>query len=145
MTERLWMLDTDTSIELIRGQRAWVQRRMDAVVADPGNRVAISAIVNAELTYGLVRRAQRGMPQPAGDEFLKTVDTIPWDERAAAKYGEVRVQLEMAGQLIGREDMTIAAHAIVLGATLVTNNVKHFVRLSPPLRMDNWVDPASDR
>jgi tRNA(fMet)-specific endonuclease VapC len=144
MTDRLWMLDSDVCIEMIRGHRPELRRYLDRLTREGvGNRIVISAIVYAELDYGRVRRLARGQRQPNAEDFLKTFEAIPWDAQAAAEYARIRVRLETAGQLIGVEDMMIAAHAITTGAILVTNNTSHFARLSPPLHLENWIAPDS--
>jgi tRNA(fMet)-specific endonuclease VapC len=61
------------------------------------------------------------------------------DAPAAAHYGKLRAGLEKSGSLIGAYDLLIAAHALALGLTLVTNNVREFRRV-PGLRLENWAD-----
>ncbi len=63
---------------------------------------------------------------------------MPFDDSAADAYGSIRADLELRGQLIGSNDMLIAAHALSLGATLITNNVSEFERVTG-LRIENWV------
>ncbi len=65
------------------------------------------------------------------------VDIIPWDRSAAEHYGVLRAELEACGQTIGNIDMLIVAHAISQGMILVTNNEKHFQRVSD-LNIENW-------
>ena len=56
----------------------------------------------------------------------------------AEAYGAIRADLERCGQVIGSNDMLIAAHALSLGATLVTNNLGEFERVTG-LQAENWV------
>jgi tRNA(fMet)-specific endonuclease VapC len=63
---------------------------------------------------------------------------VSFNENAAAKYGEIRAFLDARGKPIGAYDMMIAAHALSLGLTLVTNNVREFNRV-PDLQVENWV------
>jgi predicted nucleic acid-binding protein len=63
---------------------------------------------------------------------------LPFDDQAAAMYGPMRADLERAGQRIGPLDMLIAAHALALGVTLVTNNEREFCRV-PGLLVENWL------
>ena len=63
---------------------------------------------------------------------------MPFDEDAAAHYGEIRQELSRRGELIGANDLLIAAHARSRDATLVTNNEREFV---PGLRIENWLRP----
>ncbi len=56
-----------------------------------------------------------------------------------AVYGNVRADLEKKGLLIGNNDLWLAAHALATGLTLVTNNIREFVRV-PGLKVENWVE-----
>ncbi|MGC4107868.1 MAG: type II toxin-antitoxin system VapC family toxin [Thermomicrobiales bacterium] len=134
------MLDSDTCIEIIRGDKTHVDKRYRALLnEDSENKVVLSAIVYAEIAVGQVGRARKGRPQAGVDEFLTSFETIPWDKAAAAMYATIRDELERRGLRIGTEDMMIAAHAIITPAILVTNNTSRFDRLSPPLRLENWI------
>lgn len=70
--------------------------------------------------------------------FLKIVPVLAWGADAADYYADIRHQLTSAGQPIGDMDMMIAAHALALGAVLVTNNTRHFGRIVAPLVLVNW-------
>lgn len=63
---------------------------------------------------------------------------MPYDDRAAHYYGELRAYLDKKGAVIGSLDMLISAHAISAGCILVTNNVKEYGRV-PNLKIENWV------
>ena len=65
------------------------------------------------------------------------LEVAQYDLRAALIYGEIRAELERSGTTIGPLDMLIAAHALCLGTTLVTNNEKEFRRVAG-LRCENW-------
>jgi tRNA(fMet)-specific endonuclease VapC len=69
---------------------------------------------------------------------LPPFEIIPYDDIAAKEYGIVRVSLERKGTPIGSMDMLIAAHAVSLDCTLVTNNEREFNRV-PSLKIENWV------
>lgn len=66
------------------------------------------------------------------------MSTLSWDFQAADWYAEARHQFICAGQPIGELDMMIAAHSLSVGATLVTNNFRHFQRITAPLFLENW-------
>ena len=72
-------------------------------------------------------------------QFLLPLTIVDFDANAANTYGEIRAKLEKKGTSIGSLDTLIAAHAISLKATLITNNVKEFVPVSG-LKIENWVD-----
>ena len=63
---------------------------------------------------------------------------MAWEPEAADIYAEIRHQLVIAGQPIGEMDMMITAHALALGATLVTNNLRYYERIQMPLLLENW-------
>ena len=72
------------------------------------------------------------------DAIVQGFEAMSFDEDAARRYGEVRAALERQGQPIGRNDLMIAAHALALDATLVTDNVREFARVEG-LRLENWL------
>ena len=71
------------------------------------------------------------------EKFLAPLEVLPFDEAAMRHYGPLRSELERSGQPIGALDTLIAAHALALGATLVTDNVREFERV-PGLTVENW-------
>ena len=75
----------------------------------------------------------------AARRFLHEFSVLPLEDAARDAYGRLRTSLERHGERIGAHDMLIAAHAIALGAILVTNNEKEFRRVKG-LRIENWVD-----
>ena len=72
------------------------------------------------------------------NQFLEPLEIADFDRAAAAAYGPLRAVLEAAGTQIGPLDTQIAAHALALGVTLVSHNMREFVRV-PGLRLTNWV------
>ena len=103
----------------------------------PGS-YAISAINYAEIAFGLAALPSSHPMRLASRNFLETIQILDWPTEAASAYAAVRHQLRM--QPIGDRDIMIAAHAIALDATLVTNNTRHFNRIGPPLRIENWLE-----
>ena len=69
--------------------------------------------------------------------FLDNIAVMPWDAPAADQFARLRAALERSGTPIGLMDTMIAGHALALGATLVTNNQKHFRQVAR-LKMENW-------
>jgi tRNA(fMet)-specific endonuclease VapC len=121
---------------VIKSRSAILESRLRAI---PKEAIAVSVITRAELTYGLQRLPPEHGMHLGVQRFLRTVRTIPWQEEAADKYAAIRHRLTISGSLIGELDMMIAAHAMALGATLVTNNTRHFERTAPPLLIENWL------
>lgn len=130
------LLDTNICVYLIR-------RRPDAVLdrlSEASSReeaVAVSVITAFELEVGALR-AQGRRYSEAVRGFLAELDVLPLEDTARIAYGRLRTALERRGERIGAYDMLIAAQAISLGATLVTNNEREFRRISG-LKVQNWV------
>jgi tRNA(fMet)-specific endonuclease VapC len=135
MSAVLHLLDTDIASFIIKGRSPTIA----ATLADiPPDRVCVSAVTRAELMYGLKRLPPAHLLQLGVRRFLKIVRVLPWDAEAADYYAEIRHQLMGSGQPIGDLDMMIAAHALALGAVLVTNNTRHFALITAPLMMVSW-------
>ena len=131
-----YLLDTNICIYLIKKRPHPVLEKFDAYSV---GEVGVSSITVAELQYG-VRKSQHAVKnQQALKQFLLPLVIADFDEQAAIAYGEVRAILEAQGTPIGPLDTLIAAQAISLDVTLVTNNVREFSRV-PGLRFENWVD-----
>jgi tRNA(fMet)-specific endonuclease VapC len=129
------MLDTNICIYLMRNQPPSVAARFAAChVGD----VVISAITMAELEYGVAttERERRTRVRRALARFVDEVPVVPFDGAAAAAYGPVR--LASRDRRRDALDRLIAAHALALDVTLVTNNVADFAGY-PGLRIENWV------
>lgn len=129
-----WMLDTNIVIALIRHRPAAVLKRLTACRA---GEVLLSSVTAAELWYGVERGQQRLQNEKALRQFLMPLDVVPFDEEAAVFYGGMRASLERDGAPIGPLDTMIAAHALSLGAVLVTNNMREFARVQG-LRIEDW-------
>ncbi|AOO84509.1 twitching motility protein PilT [Bosea vaviloviae] len=133
----LHMLDTDMSSYIIKGRLPNAAAILSAI---PSSKLCISAVTRAELLYGLKRLPLDHRLHLVVRRFLDMVPSLPWDAAAADHYSEIRHQLASTGQPIGELDMMVAAHAIAAGAVLVTNNTRHFSRITAPLVMANWMD-----
>jgi tRNA(fMet)-specific endonuclease VapC len=100
--------------------------------------VGISSVVAAELAYGVAKSGSARNRQ-ALDLMLATLNIMPFDADAIWAYGELRADLDRRGTPIGTFDTMIAAHALSLDATLVTNNLREFSRV-PGLKLVNWIE-----
>ena len=130
-----FMLDTNICIYIIKHKPKQVLDRFQALnLSDVG----ISSITVAELEYGVYKSQRIEQNRDALNQFLLSLEVIPFDERATQIYGELRATLERQGTVIGGMDMLIAAQAIALALTLVTNNTNEFARIQN-LDLDNWV------
>jgi tRNA(fMet)-specific endonuclease VapC len=97
--------------------------------------VAISAITEGELRYGVARHPSRALEAKV-QSFLATVAVLPWDSLAAQKYGELRAHLETIGQPAGSLDLLIGAHAWSAGLILVTHD-QGLARIKK-LKVEDW-------
>jgi tRNA(fMet)-specific endonuclease VapC len=126
------MLDTDTVSFAIRGQGRVSTRLLEHRPSE----LCISSITLAELRFGAaVRHSQKlhGLIR----SFVKGVAVLPFDEPAADRFALVAASLARRGEPIGTFDTLMAAHALSLGLTFITNNTKHFDRV-PGLSTENW-------
>jgi tRNA(fMet)-specific endonuclease VapC len=102
------------------------------------SRMAISSITLSELMYGAEKSIHFDKNLEAIEEFVSHLEVLPYDSKASQHYGKIKAKLEKKGQIIGENDLHIAAHAISQGLILVTNNLKEFKRV-PQLGLENWV------
>lgn len=132
--EPRYLLDTDICIYIRTGKPEQVLRRFRTV--RPGE-AALSVITYGELLYGAERSSLREQPLERLRKVTVLVPTLPLPEKAAEIYGFIRADLERRGEMIGNNDLWIAAHALTSGLTLVTNNEKEFRRVRG-LKVQNW-------
>ena len=128
-----YLLDTNIVSFHIRESSAALRRRLRRVDAST---VALSVVTEMEIRYGLARNPALRIAEMI-EEFLAGMTILPLDSDAASAYAQVRAHLEAKGKPIGPLDLMIGAHALSIGATLVTNNAKEFRRV-PGLRVEDW-------
>ena len=117
---RLYMLDTNTVSHIFKGVSAAARRRLSHL--GPGEVACISSITEAELWYGLERVAAGDLRRKALRSFLGRLRVLPWTRDEAAVYGAFRAGQEAIGRPLGPLDTQIAAHAIAVGAVMVSND-----------------------
>jgi tRNA(fMet)-specific endonuclease VapC len=128
------MLDTDICIYIIKCKPLVVLKRLESIEPD---QLSMSAITFAELMNG-AKKSQRVEANVSRLNALgEIIEICSFDKQAAFAYGNVRSSLEKRGEVIGPHDLLIAAHALSLDRTLVTNNEKEFKRVEG-LKIDNW-------
>jgi len=128
------MLDTNICIYIAKGRPAAVLSHLARLKhGDAG----ISVVTYLELVYGAWKSEHFEENFARIETFERLVPALPLDNRVASHFAKLRRDLERAGVLIGPYDMLIAAHALSLGVTLVTNNVREFSRVKG-LRLENW-------
>jgi tRNA(fMet)-specific endonuclease VapC len=128
-----WLLDTNIISQAVRNPHGPLAAR---IAAGDSEDVCTSAVVVAELRYGLEKTpSERRLASI--DAVLGGLTIEPFDASAARAYGELRAALERAGQPLSANDSLIAAHAIALGCTLVTDDGAF--SQAPGLAVENWL------
>lgn len=127
-----FMLDTDSVSYAIRG----VGKVGERIVERKPSELCMSAITLAELRFGVERRKSRKLEQLVS-LFVSHIAVLPFDDQCAVTFGRIATKLAAAGAPIGEADTLIAAHALTLGVTLVTNNEKHFSHVAG-LKIVTW-------
>lgn len=129
-----YMLDTNVCIDYLKGNSEKIR---DRIISAPEDTLCISAITFSELMFGVENSSNREKNLVALNFFLLKIDIVPYDDQAAAAYGEIRKQLKQEGNLIGGMDMLIAAHARASDSVLVTHNTREFNRVQG-LKIEDW-------
>jgi len=131
-----YLLDTNICIYIAKQKPPAVARRFARMAAGT---VGMSLVTYGELRYG-AEKSQRGDEARAMlDRLIELIPAIEPDSAVGDAYGTLRARLERAGTPIGNNDLWIAAHALALGVTLVSNNTREFERV-PGLKLQNWVE-----
>ena len=133
-----YMLDTNICVFAIRQQTPGVLAALRAHAAEG---IGISSIAASELWFG-VEKSTSAKNAKALTQFLSPLEIAPFDEAATQIYGRIRAALEAKGKTIGPLGTLIAAHALALDVTLVTNNTKEFRRV-PGLRVVDWTNAVT--
>ena len=129
-----YMLDTNICIYVIKNRPEGLRERFNRLA----DQLCISAVTLAEIIYGAEKSARQIENIKVVEQFASRLDVLPFGERAATHYGQIRADLERAGHPIGLHDMMIGGHARSEGLTLVSNSVREFQHIEG-LRIDNWV------
>ena len=130
------MLDTNICIYTIKQKPLEVLNRFKQEIPDG---LCISAITLAELKHGIEKSVKPERNELALAQLLAALTVIPFDDLAAVEYGKICAYLQKQGTPFGTMDMLIAASALSVGMTLVTNNTREFERI-PELSLENWVE-----
>jgi tRNA(fMet)-specific endonuclease VapC len=126
------MLDTNTVSHLVKAHPAVARRVVDQPMAS----LCISAITEGELLFGLAKRPDASRLHLVVRELLRRVDVMPWNSEIAERYGALRADLVRLGKGLALLDLLIAAHALGLGAVLVTSD--QAFRHIPDLGTEDW-------
>lgn len=124
------MLDTNAVSALVKGRADSLAARLDGQVG------CISVVTEAELRFGLVRRPVNADLRRIVEDFLRTVDILPWNSACAERYAALRHELETRGTPLAPMDLLIATHALAEHCMLVTAD-RAFAQV-PGLRVLDW-------
>jgi tRNA(fMet)-specific endonuclease VapC len=133
------MLDTNIISYVLKRPNSRIAEQYRALSADE---IVLSSVVEHELRYGVARLPKEAKLPLLVDEALRTLKVLPWDSACAVRCALLRAQLGNTGLPMSYADAMIAAHALALDLTLVTND-QAFERV-PGLRLENWVVNPGD-
>jgi len=134
--EPRYLLDTNICIYIRQRRPEEVLRRFRKL--RPGEAV-LSVITYGELLYGAARSTKPTGALERLRELVRLLPALALPETAAESYGTIRAELESKGEMIGNNDLWIAAHALAGGLILVTNNEREFRRVRG-LKVQNWAE-----
>lgn len=131
----MYLLDTNICIYIIKQKPASVLAKFQSLQIGS---VAMSMVTYGELQYGALRSNNAQKALDILQELKAYIPVLAMSETVAKEYADIRANLAAKGQMIGNNDLWIAAHARDLGHTLVSNNIKEFERVEN-LALENWV------
>ncbi len=129
-----YMLDTNICIYVIKRRPIEVLETFNKFAGS----LCISAITYAELCHGVEKSALPEHNRRQVDDFVSRLEVLPYGDKAAAHYGDIRTTLERQGKPIGVNDLHIASHARSEGLVVVTNNLREFEPVAG-LRIEKWL------
>jgi len=132
-----YLLDTNIVSDLVRNPQGRAAKHIGRIGEA---QVCTRIIVAAELRYGATKRGSQRLARQL-DAVLGVLEVLPFAAPADTIYGEIRTRLEQTGRPIGGNDLLIAAQAMALGHTIVTDNEAEFARIDG-LVCENWLRPA---
>jgi tRNA(fMet)-specific endonuclease VapC len=129
-----YLLDTNIISDVMRSSKG----KCAARIAEVGeSSVFTSIIVVCELRFGVAKKRSLELTRRLHG-VLGAIDVANFEPPADIAYAQQRTKLESSGTPIGANDLLIAAHALALGAILVTDNEREFSRV-PGLKIENWL------
>ncbi len=134
MSQR-FLLDTNIISDLVKHPQGAVFENISRVGEE---NIFTSIVVACELRFGASKKGSEALTSYI-ESILDNIEVLPFEQPADEHYGKLRNALEKAGELIGPNDMLIAAHALALDAVVVTANLREFSRV-PGLKVENWLD-----
>jgi tRNA(fMet)-specific endonuclease VapC len=130
----LFLLDTDICSYVMKRSHPALLNKLRKTDIE---KIAISVITEAELLYGIALSVNPKLVRSSFDGFMEHVLVLDWGRSQGEHYAEIRAYLHKRGEMIGANDLLIAAHGRSIGATIVTNNEREFRRIRG-LKVENW-------
>lgn len=131
-----YLLDTNICIYITKHQPAIVRQHFEKHL--PNRNILISVVTLGELRFGAEKSQNKEKALQVIDELTSMIQVIELDEKVADHYAHIRKDLSVKGQIIGNNDLWLAAHARANNWVMVTNNEKEFLRVAE-LKIENWV------
>lgn len=131
-----YLLDTNICIYIAKYNPPAVRERF---AQHSASELAMSVITLGELRFGAEKSQSKEKALIVINDLTNLISIEEIPETVAEHYGQIRAELQRSGQIIGNNDLWIAAHARSQDWVLVTNNEKEFSRVND-LKVENWVD-----
>ena len=132
----MYFLDTNTCIYFLNGKYESIKRK---ILALPPGKIAIPCVVKAELLFGAFKSRKKRENLEKIEKFLEPFEITSFDDPTTYAYAEIRETVETKGNVVGPNDMMIAAIVKCHDGTLVTNNIREFERIRG-LKLENWIE-----
>lgn len=129
-----YLLDTNICIYIAKDNPQAVRARFAQHALDE---LVMSVVTLGELRFGAEKSQARDRAIDVINQLEASMCIAPLTETVGEHYGQIRATLQRRGELIGNNDLWLAAHARAEGWVLVTNNEREFVRVDG-LQVENW-------
>ena len=129
-----YFLDSCTLISIFEGRSQKAANKLKMALRD---NIKIPSLVKGELITGAYKCHNVERKMDTITKILEPYETVPFDEEASEVYGRMRAELEMKGNVIGPDDMIIAATVLSRGGIFVTSNTREFSRVKG-LQIEDW-------
>lgn len=133
----LYLLDTNTVSYILKDKSAAARARLERVGSRKDQDAAASTVTVGEILYGLEKIGAGIQRRKAVELFFSTITICPWDQAAAEAFGQLKARQESHGKTLGPFDLQIAAHAIALGAILVSHD-RAFRQVNGLPGLEDW-------
>jgi tRNA(fMet)-specific endonuclease VapC len=131
----LYLLDTNITGYILRGRSPQARHKLEENLRNGS--VAISCVTEAEILFGLELKPEARRLRTAIEQFFQVIEVVAWDREAAQAYARLRGKLQKAGKTLSEADLMIAAHAISMGAVLVSHD-NAFKHVHPFVTVVDW-------